>query len=205
MGDDEQTRFHRYFLLVGFFRRVRFPGLRSMEFSERGSPEMNFPVTVSKKERGFTFVELLVVVILVGLMAAVAVVSTRTFLARFQLDTATRELTAFLNSVPSEAKSANTSVFLIWNANSRRFVIARDSSGNTVLDDFKIDQRINLTPPSATILRCDVLGRVFVGTATAMMTSPQTMTLQHARVSNSAMKTNRLTVPPLWAVLVDRP
>jgi len=205
MGDDEQARFPDYFSRTGISRCAELPELRSMEFPEGRFEDMNLPLRVSKKERGFTFVELLIVVILIGIMAAVAIISARTFLARYQLDTETRELTAFLNSVPSEAKRANASVFLIWNASGREFVIAMDSGGNTILDEFKIDQQITLTPPSATTLRCDVLGRAFVGSAAAMMTSPQTMTLQHARVSNSAMKTNRLTVPPLWTVLVDRP
>jgi len=154
------------------------------------------------EQRGFTFVELLVVVILVGMIAAVSMVSIRTFLARYQLDSAARNLTAFLNSVPAQARKINAPVFLIWRSSSSQFIISRDSTGTQTLDDFKIDTaKITFTPPTVTTLRCDVLGRVFIGTATAMMSTAQVMTLTHARVQNPAIKTVQLTIPPLWAVL----
>lgn len=161
-------------------------------------------LTPAHQEGGFTFVELLIVVLLVGLMALVSIVSIRTFMARYQLDTEAQELSTFLNSVPSMARQTNAPVFLVWDGSTSTFVISRDSAGTQVLNDFKIDQKITITPPAATVLRCDVIGRAFVGTSLSMMTASQTMSLQHAVVVNEAMKTFRLSIPPLWAVLVDR-
>lgn len=157
-----------------------------------------------QRQGGFTFVELLVVVILVGLTALISIVSITTFLARYQLDSEAQKLSAFLNSVPSLARRTNAPVYLVWQSAASRFVISRDAAGTQTLDEFQIDRRITFTPPAATTLRCDIVGRVFVGTGTTMISTMQTFTLQHPKLVGKGIPTFRLRVPPLWAVLVDR-
>ncbi len=113
-------------------------------------------------------------------------------------------MSAFLNSVPAMARRANAPVYLVWKSAAREFVISTDSAGASSLDEFKIDPKINITAPSAPVLKCDVMARVFIGTSTVMMNGIQTLSLRHARVTDSSAPTFRLSIPPLWAVLTEQ-
>lgn len=156
------------------------------------------------KQRGFTLVELLIVAIIIGMMASVAVIAMRTFLFRYQLDTEAQNLAAFLTSVPSMARQINAPVFLVWKAQDSTLVISRDSAGTQSLDEFRIDPRLTFTPPAITTLRCDVIGRVFSGNNATMITALQIFTLQHPLLSGKGIPAFQLRIPPLWAVMVDR-
>jgi len=179
-----------------------FPVERSAPRGEKGMNTLSRRTTA---QHGFTFVELLVVLILVGLTAVVTIISIRTFLARYQLDTQMTKLSAFLDSVPAAARRNNGPVFLVWQSAASQFVISTDAAGTQVMDSLKIDTRtISITAPSAPVLRCDVMGRVFIGTSTTMMNTVQTITLQHARVNDPSAPVFRLSIPPLWVVMVER-
>jgi len=151
-----------------------------------------------------TFVEILVVLVLVGLAALVMVVNLQTIQRRFRINSETNELTAFLQSVPKYARENNASVFLIWNNGERRFVIATDAGGANVLDSLTIPPEVTISGPAAPVLRCDIYGRTFIGTGTTMMTTIQTITLSHTYATEASAPTYRLSLSPLWSVLMTK-
>ena len=160
--------------------------------------------TLTRSQRGMTLVEILVVLALIGIAALVAVSNLQTVQRRFQLENGVRNVTAFLNEAPNFAKQLNTSVFLIWDGTARGFTIATDAAGTNVLDTFTIPEELTIAGPGAPVLRCDVYGRVFVGTATTMMTTLQTMSLTHRDTPEASAPTYVLSLSPLWAIQVNR-
>ncbi len=155
-------------------------------------------------QRGMTLVEILIVVALVGIAALISVGNLQTIQRRFQLESSVRELTAFLNEVPNHAREQNAPVFLVWDGTARTFSIATDAAATNVLDSLDFPQELTITGPGTPILRCDVYGRTFIGTATVMMPAVQTVSITHRDTPEASAPTYGLTLSPLWAVEVSR-
>lgn len=155
-------------------------------------------------QRGMTLVEILVVAILIGMAALITLSNLQTLQRRFQLESNVRELTAYLNEVPNHAREQNASVFLVWDGTERAFSTATDAAASNVLDSLDFPQELTVTGPGAPILRCDVYGRTFIGTSTAMMTASQTMSITHRDTPEASAPTYDLALSPLWAVGVSR-
>jgi len=155
-----------------------------------------------RTQRGMTLVEILVVLVLVGLAALIAVTNLQTVQRRFELENTVRELTAFINEVPNYAKQQNAPVFLVWNQTTRRFSIATDAAAANVLDTFTIPKQLTIVGSGAPVLRCDVYGRTFVGTSTIMMTTSQTVSLTHSATPEASAPTYIFSLSPLWAITV---
>ncbi len=162
------------------------------------------PVGRPRAQRGMTLVEILVVVALIGIAALIAVTNLLTIQKRFQLENGVREFTAFLNEVPNYAKQQNAPVFLVWDATARSFSVATDATATNVLDTIVIPTELTITGPGAAVLRCDVIGRTFVGTSTVMMTSLQTVLMTHSNTPEASAPSYILSLSPLWAVTVTR-
>ncbi|MCD4750363.1 MAG: prepilin-type N-terminal cleavage/methylation domain-containing protein [Thermoanaerobaculales bacterium] len=168
---------------------------------EMASPPLQGPTGA---QRGMTLVEILVVVVLIGVAALIALSNLQTLQKRFQLESNVRELTAFLNDVPNHAREQNASVFLVWDGTARAFSTATDSAASNVLDSLNFPQELTVTGPGASILRCDVYGRTFIGASTVMMTASQTVSITHRDTPEASAPTYDLTLSPLWAVGVSR-
>ncbi len=157
-------------------------------------------------QRGMTLVEILVVVVLIGMAALISVTNLQTVQKRFQLENEVRELTAFLQTVPNHAREANASVFLVWDPTARSFKIARDSTATdpNTLDKIVISTKLTIVGPADPVLRCDIVGRTFVGTSTVMMTTIQTVSMTHAYTPEASAPTYLFTLSPLWGVEVTK-
>ena len=162
------------------------------------------PEGKSRTQRGMTLVEILVVVALIGIAALIAVTNLLTIQRRFQLESGVREVTAFLNEVPNYAKQQNASVFLVWDASARSFSVATDAAATNVLESINIPTELTISGPSASVLRCDVIGRTFVGASTVMMTTLQTVIMTHADTPEPSAPTYLFSLSPLWAITVTK-
>ena len=164
------------------------------------------PAGVRGGQRGMTLVEILIVVVLVGMAALISVTNLQTVQKRFQLENEVRELTAFLQTVPNYARQTNGSVFLVWDPTARSFKIATDSTATdpNTLDTMVIRQELTITGPAAPVLRCDIVGRTFVGTSATMMTTVQTVSITHAYTPEASAPSYIFSLSPLWGVEVTQ-
>ena len=156
--------------------------------------------TSRHNDRGMTLIEIIIVLGLMGIAALVVSVNLPEMHRRYVLEGETRQLTAFLRDVPNRAREINAPVFLTWDNAERRFVLSRDAGGSNVLDVFKIIDELAITGPAAPVLRCDLMGRAFVGTNTTMMTTRQSIALHHLFSTGSGAANFEILLSPLWTI-----
>ncbi len=158
--------------------------------------------TEGPRASGFTLVEILVVVALLGVAALIVTANMGTVLRRSQLEGTTTELTSFLDAVPRAAFERRAPVFLQWSSSTRTFAVTTDAAGASVLDTFRLPDSVNATVGLPATLRCDTIGRAYVGTNGVMLGNVQTVQLAQAAGYDSPIYT--LTLSPLWAVVVTK-
>lgn len=95
-----------------------------------------------RKQGGFTIIELMVIIAIVGILAAIAVPSLSESLARRRLEGVANELSADLQYTKSQAASINTSVSLVTTAHGYTV-----SNSATTFKTIDLDSKFTLTSP----------------------------------------------------------
>ena len=95
------------------------------------------------KNSGFTMIELMVIIAIVGVLAAVAVPSFTESMARRRLEGAANELNADLQFAKSQAVSVNAAVSMVTSAHGHTV-----SSASATFKTLALDSKITLTSPS---------------------------------------------------------
>lgn len=152
-------------------------------------------------QAGFTLIEMLVVVMIVGLAALVVVTNLSTVYRRSETDGTVTELAAFLDSVPTIAQREHASVLLRWDEAHRSLTVTNEA-GTRQLRAFTIPDGFTVTTNLASVLECDPVGRAFVAGSSTMLDAVQTLTVSHAGPNDGPTYTVQLS--PLWAVVVEK-
>ena len=95
-----------------------------------------------RRNRGFTMIELLVIIAIAGILVAVAVPSFTESIARRRLEGVANELSADLKYTKSQAVSVNTTVSMITSA--QGYTV---SNASTTFKTITLDSKITLTSP----------------------------------------------------------
>lgn len=94
------------------------------------------------KHDGFTMIELMVIIAIVGILAAIGAPSLSESLARRSLEGVANELSADLQYTKSQAVSANTTVSMVTSAHGYTV-----SNSGTTFKTIALDSKITLTSP----------------------------------------------------------
>ena len=135
--------------------------------------------SVSIKVRGFTLIELIVVITIVGILASVAVPSLSDTLARQRAKSVSSELLASLSKTRSEAVSRNSNITLMPKTNQWIKGWQILDSFNVVLDDRKEITNVNISGPNNVIYSPS--GRIIGGNAPVFLISVTNGTLKSYR------------------------
>ncbi len=165
------------------------------------------PTGCGRRARGFTLIEALIAVAIIGIAGAIAFETFNATHQRYRLEGTARELTAFLSSVPGVAKEQHAPVFVIWNPPGQEVLITSDAAGVNELERFPLPGFLVVTPANLQTYRCDTIGRAFAGTGAAMLNAPQVLTVTHRAMASGSLTPNtqfRLTLSPLWHVRTDK-
>ena len=137
-----------------------------------GSKAWKYPIPAyGRKQAGFTLVELLITIVILGILASLAIPSFREFVAGQRIKTASFDMMAMLTLARSEAikRGANVSI----SASSTHFTVSADS-GTTVLLQQEIPAGVTITGWSAvTYNRSGRLGAAFTPVQISSTSSSQ--------------------------------
>jgi prepilin-type N-terminal cleavage/methylation domain-containing protein len=178
-------------------------------------------------EAGFTLIELIIVVAIIGMLALILTMSVSRTLKRQRLETAAHELSSFLENAYVRGQTLGTSVFVtaVKNAdNSATFRIVADSNNNNQLDSTDQVLSTQLVPNdiavsgistvpasfgsntwpksgSTWMLFCDTLGRTMDPTVNppAQVAGMQTLSITHQEMLSGSL------APKLRYDLTDGP
>jgi prepilin-type N-terminal cleavage/methylation domain-containing protein len=174
-----------------------------------------------RRNAGFTLIEALVVLAMVGIMAAMVTVPVNNYYQRSHLETTARDLRTFLDSAYSEANYQHANVTLSVALDPNNDVIltlAPVTPGHQATLELPSFVKIALNPGSAlpatwtlpsaaNILICDTNGRAIDPVSAQQSRATQTFALTHVRmVDGSLTPVIRYDVQiyPLWRVTVTK-
>lgn len=81
----------------------------------------------SSQRSGFSIIELLVVLVIIGIVAAIALPNWRSWLPSFALNSATRQIQSELHNIKMRAATENTPFQLVYFQGASEYTIERDS------------------------------------------------------------------------------
>lgn len=156
--------------------------------------------------RGFTLIEALIVVALIGIAAGVVMANFLDISKRMRLEGQMRDLKTFMQSVPTMVRVQHRELYLVWDAGESRYIISDDSAGANIIDEFPVAEyvRFGTTPQS---YRCDSFGRTYLGTSSTTVTDVQAIEATHAEMLTGALAPEiryTISLTPLWHVTIEK-
>lgn len=169
-----------------------------------------------RRHGGFSLVELLVVVVLIGLAAYIGTVAVGALIQKQKLAAAANDVRTFLHDVPNQVAKTQGPVFVVYRPASGSYPaqlrISRDVAGTQVIRTLNIPGELvveHCTWPavgSTNVLRCDTLNRATHPTTNLQISSAQGLfRITHSKMVAGTLKPKRsyeIQVAPLWGVSI---
>ncbi len=89
---------------------------------------------IQDKEKGFTLMEMVVVAVVIGVMAALAVPSFLNYTSKLQAKSTARDIISTLRMARSKAISERVKYGIFFDAGNRRYTFFKEKSGNEQYD-----------------------------------------------------------------------
>jgi prepilin-type N-terminal cleavage/methylation domain-containing protein len=174
-----------------------------------------------RRDAGFTLIEALIVLAMVGILAAMVTVPVNSYYQRSHLETTARDLRTFLESAASEATYQHANVTLSVAVDADHDVIltlAPVTPGHQATLELPSFVKIALNPGSAlpatwvlptagNVLICDTNERAIDPGSAQQSRAAQTFALTHVRMVDGSLKPvirYDVQIYPLWRVTVTK-
>ncbi|MGQ9834802.1 MAG: prepilin-type N-terminal cleavage/methylation domain-containing protein [Thermoanaerobaculaceae bacterium] len=174
-------------------------------------------------QRGITLVELLVVVALLGFLALLGTAQLTHIVQKNQLQSAARDVTSFLQSVPELVSKQQAPLFVRFfppaGSAPARLEISRDVTGTSVLRQLALrpeirfsltsESNVDINWPKAAAtqvytLRCDTFGRATNADSGGQLGGEARLMLTHVNMLKGTLKPKygfEVGVAPVWNVV----
>jgi prepilin-type N-terminal cleavage/methylation domain-containing protein len=98
-----------------------------------------------KKENGFTFMELAIVMAIIGILSSIAVPAYNSWLPRYRLKHAAMDLRANMSSVKLEAIKNNSDWAIVFDTGNNAYHVCSDDGVNNIWDGPSGDDTVEIT------------------------------------------------------------
>jgi type II secretion system protein H len=97
-----------------------------------------------KRNRGFTIIELLLVIGIIGIMAAIAIPNFTNFMRKNRIDNQMKRIYADLMNARVMAMTRNMTHFVVfnWNSDTSQYAVIADTNGNNQRDAIPTDTQL---------------------------------------------------------------
>jgi len=182
-----------------------------------------FPPARRHRESGFTLIEALIVLTIVGVLAALVTVPINSYWQRARIETTAGDIRNFLQQAFTESVNQHTPINVtLQQGADNRWVLQlnppppapRTANGTYTIPDFvslayNPAAGPNAWPTSgpARTLTCDTVGRAIDPTTGRQVTSTVTMSITHFRMADGSLAPNirhDIQVYPLWNVTIRK-
>ena len=101
---------------------------------------MKVPPAACNRESGFTAMELMVVIAIIGIMAAIAIPGFSTWLPNYRLKTAARDLYSNMQKTKVGAIKSNSDWAIVFDPANKRYRICSDDGGEQRICGLRVFQ-----------------------------------------------------------------
>jgi type IV fimbrial biogenesis protein FimT len=133
--------------------------------------------TMQKKTvSGFTLIELMIVIAIIGIMAAIAAPNFRTYMSSNRLKGATRQVMSDLMSARMQAVSKNNKFRLIFDSDGMHYTILNDLNNNNAADSGEPTVTKNIQTDYHDVTFSSTANPIFTPRGTASLGTTVTLT-----------------------------
>jgi prepilin-type N-terminal cleavage/methylation domain-containing protein len=169
-----------------------------------------------RRQRGFTLIEALVVLVLLGIVAIITFMGLRNVKEKTGLEAAAQSVKALMDEAPGEAIQRHTTVAVRWVASTRTFELVVPGGTPVIIDAVRLPDTVVFegTDPtgwpllgSDRAVACDEAGRMVDPSAGTQLMAPQAfqITLQAMNEGRVKPKYRYLVqVFPIWSCRVTK-
>jgi prepilin-type N-terminal cleavage/methylation domain-containing protein len=178
-------------------------------------PQNTNATKARQREAGFTLIEMLVVVAILGIIALIGTINVAAALKKGRLEAAANQLRSTIESAQVYAAQRNVGVFVVISPaavdGSRTVTLVADTNGNNTWDPdpatdqplpqqfFIITSDLLLSSPnswgpnnwpmvnSSFVLLCSTRGRPWASGGTAALNTPQVISITHSEMVNGTL------------------
>lgn len=158
------------------------------------------------RQRGMTLIEILVVVLIFAFIIGLVFVNLEAMYQKYRLDNGAADFKSFYEAVPAMARSQNRDVFVSWDGTNRALIASTDQAATQVLERTTVPGFLVISP-APTAMRCDTMGRAYVGSSTTMMGAVATTSITHQKMVDGYLSPNivfQVSLTPLWHIRMQK-
>lgn len=132
----------------------------------------------STRNKGFTLIEIMIVIVIMGIMAAIATPNLMSYMSRLRLNGAARQVMTDLMLARGKAVSENKRVGVVFTSN-HQYTIFSDNNQNSAIDTGELTVSKNIQAEFADVTLSSNTSPIFLPNGSVLSATNGTVTLSN--------------------------